>query len=63
MTNLVRTKNYVEAMALNSIVEELMNSDGGSITYSNNGSALNRVGSYVVQSITVKGTQRALPAM
>ena len=63
MTNLVRTRNYVEAMALNNIVEEVMNSDGGSITYSNDGSALNRVGSYVVQSITVNGIQRALPAL
>lgn len=63
MTNLVRTRNYVEAMTLNNIVEEIMNSDGGSITYSNDGSVLNRVGSFVVQSITVNGTQWFLPAL
>ena len=63
MTNLVRTRNYVEAMALNNIVEEIMSSDGGSITYSNDGSSLNKVGSYIVQSITVNGIQRALPSL
>ena len=31
MTNLVRTRNYMEALALNEIVEEIMKSDGGSI--------------------------------
>ena len=40
-----------------------MNSDGGSITYSNDGSSMSKVGSYVVQSITVNGTRRALPAL
>ena len=45
-------------MALNSIVEDIRNSDGGSITYSNDGSAMNKVG-----SITVNGVQRALPAL
>ena len=34
-----------------------------SVTYSNDGSAMNKVGSYVVQLITVKGVQRALPAL
>lgn len=64
MTNIVRTRDFAEAMALNSIVEEVMNSsEGSSVTYSNDGSAMNKVGSYVVQSITVNGVQRALPAL
>ena len=63
MTNLVRTRSYLEAMALNNIVEEIMSSDSGTITYSNDGSSLNKVGSYVVQSITVDGVQRALPSL
>ena len=63
LTNLVRTRAYVEAMALNHIVEEIMCSEGGSVTYANDGSALNRVGSYMVQSITVNGVQRRLPSM
>ena len=33
MTNMTRTRNYVEAMALNQIVEEIMESDGVAITY------------------------------
>ena len=63
MTNLVRTRKYLEAMALNNIVEEIMSSDGSSITYANDGSSLNRTGSYVVQSITINGIQRALPTL
>ena len=63
MTNLVRTRHYVEALALSSIVDELMSSEGGSITYSNDGSAQNKVGNYVVQSITINGKQRVLPAL
>ena len=62
-TNLVRTRDYLEAMALNSIVEEVMNSEGSSITYANDGSAQNKVGNYIVQSITVNGIQRALPPL
>ena len=63
MTNINRTRRYAEAMALNSIVEEIMSCDKASITYSNDGSSMNKVGSYVVQSITVNGTQRALPTL
>lgn len=50
----------MEAMALGSIVEEVM-TDGAIITYSNDGSAQSGVGSYVVQSLTINGKQRALP--
>ena len=36
MTNIVRTRDFAEAMALNRIVKELMNSsEGSSVTYSN----------------------------
>ena len=47
-------------MALCKIVEELM-TDGAVVTYANDGSAQNGVGSYVVQSLTINGKQRALP--
>ena len=50
----------MEAMALGSIVEEVM-TDGAIITYSNDGSAQSGVGSYVVQSLTIDGKQRTLP--
>lgn len=63
MTNLVRTRSYVEAMALNNIVEEMMSSDSSSITYANDGSSMSKVGNYVVQSIHVNGIERALPAL
>ena len=54
MTNLVRTRNYMEDLALNEIFEELMKSVGGSITYSNDGSALNKVESNIVQSVVTE---------
>jgi len=63
MTNLVRTRDYMEALALNAIVEEIMSNENSSITYSNDGSALNKVGKYIVQSITINGVQRALPSL
>ena len=63
MTNLVRTGNYLEAMALCCIVDEIMESDNAAVTYSNDGSSQNKVGSYIVQSITIDGKQRTLPAM
>lgn len=46
-------------MALGSI-EEVMTNEA-IITYSNDGSAQSGVGSYVVQSLTIDGRQRALP--
>ena len=50
----------MEAMALCKIVEDLM-TDGAVVTYANDGSAQNGVGSYVVQSLTIDGQQRTLP--
>ena len=60
--NLVHTEPYFEAMALSSIVEEMMSEDTiASITYSNDGSSMSGVGLYVVQSLTLNGVQRCLP--
>ena len=53
---------YLEAMALSKIVEDVM-TDGVIVTYANEGSAQSAVGSYVVQSLTINGKQRALPAV
>ena len=51
-------------MALSLIVEEMMSEDTiESITYSNDGSSMSRVGSYVVQSLTLNGVQRCLPTI
>ena len=54
-SNMRRIEPYLEAMALSTIVEEVM--------YANDGSAMSGVGSYVVQSITIDGIQRPLPTL
>ena len=60
--NIRRTESYLEALALNCVVEEMMTGDDEScVVYSNDGSAQSGVGSYVVQSFTVNGKPRALP--
>ena len=59
-TNICRVEPYYEAMALSSIVEEVMNGKKV-VMYANDGSSMNGVGSYVVQSITIDGVQRPLP--
>ena len=62
MSNTCRTEKYMEAMALCSIVEEIMQEDNETcVVYSNDGSSQRITGSYVVQSLTVNGTQRSLP--
>ena len=65
MKNIVHAESYSMAspMALSSIVEEMMSEDTiASITYSNDGSSMSRVGSYVVQSLALNGVQRCLPS-
>ena len=64
MNNLQQVEPYFEAMALNAIVEEMM-SEGSDvcIIYSNDGSSMSGVGSYVVQSLTVNGEQHSLPTL
>ena len=52
-SNMRRTEPYLEAMALSSIVEEIMKGNDATVLYSNDGSAMNQVGSYVVQSLTI----------
>ena len=55
-SNTNRTEPYIEAMTLSPIVEEIMCSDSNSVvTYSNDGSSLNRTGNFVVQSFHVNG--------
>ena len=62
MKCLVHTEPYFEAMALSSIVEEMMSEDTiAPITYSNDGSSMSGVGSQVVHSLTLNGVQRCLP--
>lgn len=62
-SNVKRIEPYVEAMILSSITEQIMCSSESTIVYSNDGSALSRVGNFVVQSISIDGKQRALPTM
>ena len=61
--NINRTEPYVETMALAAIVEEIMLSENSIIVYSNDRTSMNKVGSYVVQSFSVNGTQRTLPTL
>ena len=49
---------FLEAMALNAIVEEIMIDDTTATVYTNNGSSQSGVGSCVVQSLTTNGQQR-----
>ena len=60
-SNMRRIEPYMEAMALASIVEEVMSGKRMVVTYSNDGSAMSGVGSYVVQSLTIDNVQRVLP--
>ena len=63
-SNTKRTEPYIEAMILSNIVEEIMNGDSQSVvTYSNDGSSLNRTGNFVVQSFNINGVQRLLPTL
>ena len=49
-------------MALSQIVSEII--DGTkAVMYANEGSSQNGVGSYVGQSLTIEGVQRALPTL
>ena len=62
MRNTRRTERYMEAMALNFIVEEIMEEESEScVVYSNDGSSQSVTGNYVVQSLTVNDKQRSLP--
>lgn len=62
--NIPVKEQRLEAMALNIIVEELMQEGNeGKIMYANDGSATSRVGNYVVQSLVINGKQRALPTL
>ena len=64
MRNSLHTEPLLEAMALNAIVQEMMEEENtSSITYSNDGSSMNGVGSFVVQSLTINGVQRTLPTL
>ena len=56
----------IEALALDEIVKEVMNSECNEqivVTYSDDGSKNQGVGSFSVQGITVNGKYRALPSM
>merc|ERR1712032_1527022 len=46
-SNMRRVEPYMEAMALASIVEEVMSGSKMIVTYSNDGSAMSGVGNYV----------------
>ena len=63
-TNTNRTEPYIEAKIISGIVNEIMEEDADvTVTYSNDGSAMNRVGNYIVQSFNINGKQRALPTL
>ena len=60
-SNTRRTETYMEDMALNCIVEEIMNGADNCVVYSNDGPSQSGVGAYVVQSFIINGTPRTLP--
>ena len=63
MSSLRRTEPYMEAMALSSIVDEMMSDENNAtITYSNDGSGMSGLGKYMVQSLSINGVQRTLPS-
>ena len=63
-TNTNRTEAYVESLILAAIADEIMTPGAESVvTYSNDGSAQSGVGSYVDQSFSINGKQRAFPTM
>ena len=62
MSNTCTTERYMEAMTLNSIIEEVMQEGSVScVVYSNDGSSQSITGNYVVQSLAFNGVQRSLP--
>ena len=61
MTNMRENEPLFEALALNAIVEELVAEGNHAKVYANDGSSRSGVGSFVVQSLTINGVQRALP--
>ena len=64
MKNTLHTEPLFEAMALCAIVDEIMSREtDAAITYSNDGSSMDGVGSYVLQSLTMNGVQRTLPTL
>ena len=64
-SNTLRNEEYIEALILAGIVNEIMDPDSNktAITYSNDGSAQSGVGNYIVQSFFINGKQRALPTL
>ena len=60
-SNIRRVEPFMEAMALVSVVEEVMSGKRIVVTYSNDGSAMSGLGSYVVQSLTIDNVQCVLP--
>ena len=65
-SNTRHVEPYMEALALNAIVEEIMEDDGSDescVVYSNNGSSKSGVGAYVVQCLIINGKHRNLPTL
>ena len=61
MRNLSENEPLFEVLALNAIVEELMEEVNHATVYANDKSSRRGVGSYVAQSLTINGNQRAHP--
>ena len=63
-SNTRRVEPYMEAMALSSIVDEIMSNDGDNcVILSGDGSSNSGVGAYVVQSFVINGVPRTLPTL
>ena len=62
--NILKAGKSIEVMALDEIAKEVMNSDSkATITYCDDGSKKQGVGSFTVQGIIINDTYRALPTL
>lgn len=61
MANVRENEPLFVVLALDAIVEELMEDENQATVYAYNGSSRISVGSYVIQSLTINGIQHALP--
>ena len=59
--NARKNSKLFETMSLSLLVEDIMANSDTVVVYSHDGSSMNKVGSYIVNSLTINGVRRALP--
>ena len=63
--NVRNNSKFFETRTINLVVGDIMKNLNSKtcIVYSYNGSGMNKVGSYMMQSLTIKGVRRSLPTL